>query len=82
MTETWKTCTKCDERKALSDFYSDKYAPSGYKSECKECTKEQHRTAYRLREEYAEYHRKKAKKRYDAGYRNPRANASLKGPPQ
>jgi hypothetical protein len=32
-----KTCSKCKIPKALSEFYADKSAPSGYRSDCKEC---------------------------------------------
>ena len=33
-----KICSKCEEPKALSKFYKDKWSRSGHKSECKECS--------------------------------------------
>lgn len=73
MTEqTWRTCTVCGERKPSDCFYKDKWMTSGYRTDCKECTKLRMRKIYANNEENAELHRKKAKVRYDAGYRSPR----------
>ena len=36
---TKKTCTKCKERKLLSEFYKDKTSKDGYNSICKACRK-------------------------------------------
>lgn len=34
-----KTCGRCKKEKKLTDFNKDKYTPSGYRSQCKECMK-------------------------------------------
>lgn len=35
--ENMKPCSRCKEKKSLTDFYSDKRAPDGLKSQCKSC---------------------------------------------
>lgn len=40
-----RICTKCKEKKLLSNFYKDKYNKDGHKSHCKKCSKKYH-TAY------------------------------------
>jgi hypothetical protein len=70
--ETWRTCSICSERKPSIDFYKDKSKISGYRTDCKECSKAREKTAYKVVEGRAEAHRHKSKVRYDNGYRSPR----------
>lgn len=37
-----KICTKCNLEKTLDCFYKDKYQKDGYKTHCKECSKNSH----------------------------------------
>jgi hypothetical protein len=37
-----KTCSKCNLVKALDCFYKDKYQKDGYKTSCKECSRNSH----------------------------------------
>ena len=69
--QTWRTCTVCNERKPSADFYKDRHASSGYRCDCKDCTKFRMRRIYAHLDGNAELHRAKAKARYDAGYRSP-----------
>lgn len=57
--DTGKTCSACDTWKAWGDFYVDRFAPSGFRSDCKECVKARHRRRYATDPAYAEYHRQK-----------------------
>jgi hypothetical protein len=43
-----KTCTKCKSTKSISEYYKSpkKYNSSGYKPQCKECTKQQQQNKY------------------------------------
>jgi hypothetical protein len=41
-----KTCTKCNQTKALRAFYKDKRQSSGFRPDCKVCFKEQQKLKY------------------------------------
>ena len=34
-----KVCTKCEEKKLISDFYKHRHSPDGHAYQCKECNK-------------------------------------------
>lgn len=40
LSEQRKTCSKCGEGKALSEFFKRKRSPDGHETECKECRKQ------------------------------------------
>jgi hypothetical protein len=48
------TCTKCDETKPESEFYSDKRRLSGFRFCCKQCQCEQTRCKYATDSDYRE----------------------------
>lgn len=56
-----KLCSKCNQRKPLTDFYARKTAKDGRQSECKECNSKRHKKFYlehvsQYRESHALYH--------------------------
>lgn len=46
-----KTCSKCKQIKALSDFGGNKRAPDGKQYWCKTCTRKAHQKRYRKKRE-------------------------------
>lgn len=42
-----RTCTKCNETKALSDFNKNRVIPGGYERRCKSCRRAWYRAKYR-----------------------------------
>jgi 5-methylcytosine-specific restriction endonuclease McrA len=68
MSETTRTCTKCNQCKPLAEFYRDKRARGGYRADCKACRIAQ-QTAYAVanresvtayQASYREQHRREA----------------------
>ncbi len=39
-TPTTKTCTRCEKRRKVENFYGDKHQKDGLSSWCKACTKD------------------------------------------
>lgn len=73
-----KQCTKCKERKLLTEFYRDKYAKGGFRPHCKKCSDTCHRKYYQIHKieiakNYKEYAKtnqsKQAKRKADKKYR-------------
>lgn len=61
MTTTLKTCFKCGQKKAFSEFYGHSQMGDGKLGKCKECTKADVRANYRARRtQYREYERARA----------------------
>ena len=54
-----KTCTACQQSKALDDFYKHPKMTDGCLSQCKTCVKERVRQHRRLNESVREYDRKR-----------------------
>ena len=53
-----KTCSKCEEKKPITDFYADKRTKDGKRSACKNCINSQNKDYInRDREKYLEYQR-------------------------
>ena len=42
-----KVCSQCSKEKVVTEFYKRKNRPSGYLSECKECTKQRNLNRYK-----------------------------------
>lgn len=51
-----KKCSKCSEIKSFESFSKDKYAPDGYKYECKDCVKAR-TSASEYKEKWSEYNK-------------------------
>ena len=61
MKTTVKTCFKCKQKKAATEFYAHSGMGSGLLGKCKECTKADVRANYRSkRKQYQEYERARA----------------------
>lgn len=45
----YKTCSRCETEKKLSEFRRDKAQPSGYQSWCKVCARSQHQSMYTVK---------------------------------
>lgn len=59
--ENVKQCSKCLNKKSLSEFNKDKRDSSGYQSRCRDCQRSWHRNNYA---DNIEFHREKSKKNY------------------
>lgn len=56
-----KTCNKCNEEKALTEFHKDKKGKLGVRAECKVCTNKRHAT-YDTTEKYRKWAEKNKQK--------------------
>ena len=82
MTTSIKTCFKCNEKKALTEFYKHKQMADGYIGKCKECNKADVRAnrlakveyyraydkgrGYRVSPQYIEDYRERSPMKYKA----------------
>lgn len=79
MTTSIKTCFKCGIEKALDEFYKHKAMSDGYLGKCKECTKNDTRSARRRRiDHYRDYDRKRGSRRTTEDLRAYRRNNPTK----
>ena len=54
--DSTKTCSRCQERKPLSEFGNDKYCKDGLRSQCKKCLKERRiKNEVKLFQKYKKY---------------------------
>lgn len=67
-----KLCSKCGQRKPITDFYANKLSKDGKQSECKECNNARHRKYYA---EHAEQYRRTHAKYHLNNYEKNRARS-------
>jgi len=70
-----KLCGRCKAEKPIAEFNKDRYAKSGYRSQCKDCMAEERK---RLRKHYKEWRSKPEIKQKYAKYRRDRYQENKK----